>query len=275
VHSIVSFERNDAHRLIEEFMIAANEAVGSFLEEEDIPGLFRIHPKPPADSLTGLRKKLSLFDISLPVTKRVSAKDLQAVLNRVQVKPWGKYIILQVLRSQSLAVYSNDNLGHFGLAKKSYVHFTSPIRRYPDLVVHRILKNALLVKKQKHLPLRTIGRSCSEKERNADDAERDLLEWRIYRFLKHKLGESVKGIIVDIFKAGLIVELEDYFVDGIIPFESMDGDYYYKKTEKMLIGKGSGKSFELGEKVEVILASVDPILRRISLALGKAEHNEG
>ena len=195
----------------------------------------------------------------------MDSKDLQDVLEQVKGKTEEKFITLRVLRSLRLAVYSDENYGHYGLAKEEYTHFTSPIRRYPDLIVHRILKHILEKRKIGKEELAAISRQCSERERAAEEAERDLIEWRIYRLLKKKLGDEFGGIIVDFTKAGLIVELDDYFVDGLVPFSDLGGDYFYKKTDSVLIGKKTGKSFELGSRIRVVLVSVDPILRRMNL----------
>lgn len=274
LHSIVPFMRNEAHQVIEEFMVAANEAVASFLSQKNVPLIYRVHPPPAIKDLERLRKILAHFGMSLPRSKKVNSKDLQQVLREVEGKSGEKIINLQVLKSLKLAVYSEDNQGHFGLAKNEYTHFTSPIRRYPDLVVHRILKRAIKQEKVKPSTLPSVASHCSGQERNAEEAERELLEWRIYRFLKGKLGDESDGTIVDITRAGLVVELEDFFVEGIVFFNDLNGDYYFKRSEKTLVGRRSGRRFELGDRLKVILASVDPILRRIALTLCPEEEKK-
>jgi ribonuclease R len=191
------------------------------------------------------------------------------MLKQVEGKPEEKFIQSQVLRSLRIAVYSTENSGHYGLAKKEYTHFTSPIRRYPDLVVHRLLKAAIRGEKLRLPALPALALHCSEQERNADEAEKQLVEWRIFRFLKSKLGEEFDGIIVDITRAGVVVELDDYFVDGIILYGDLDGDYYHRRSQKTLVGKRSGRKFDLGQRVKVILVSVDPIRRRMGLGLSR------
>ncbi len=265
LQSVISVEANQAHHIIEEFMVLANEAVALFFSSKSAPLIYRVHPKPLLADLESLRELLSHFNIELPKSKRMDSKDLQSALEQVKGKPEEKFVMLRVLRSLRLAVYSDENYGHFGLAKEEYTHFTSPIRRYPDLIVHRILKLILEKCKIGGEELATIARHCSERERAAEEAERDLVEWRIYRFLKKKLGDEFEGIIIDFKKAGLIVALNDYFVDGLIPYSDLGGDYFYKKTDSVLIGKKTGKSFELGGRIKVILVSVDPILRRMNL----------
>jgi len=274
IHSILPFERNEAHQLIEEFMVAANEAVASFLHQQRVPFLYRVHPPPALPDLESLREMLAYFGLSLPLPKRMSSKDLQQALNKVKGKPEEKFVSLQVLKSMRLAVYSDENQGHYGLAKEFYAHFTSPIRRYPDLAVHRALKRALKKKSVDASALPAAALHCSQQERKADEAEKELMEWRIYRFLKGKLGEEFEGIIVDITRAGLVVELDNYFVDGIVPYADLGGDYYFKKSDKTLVGRRLGRRFELGQRLRVVLVSVDPILRRMGLTLkqeGKGE----
>ncbi|MBN1272075.1 MAG: ribonuclease R [Candidatus Aminicenantes bacterium] len=265
LQSVIPFEANEAHHLIEDFMVAANEAVASFLCREGIPSLFRIHPPPDIRKLKELREMLQLFNISLPKQNVIRSRDLQRVLEEAEEKDWRKFIHLQVLKSLRLAVYSNDNIGHYGLAREMYTHFTSPIRRYPDLVVHRILKSVLSSRKPPVLPHSELARSCSQKERNAEQAENDLLEWRIYRLLKKKLGEVLKGIFMAITKAGMAVELKDYFVEGMVFYKDMGGDYYETSSPRTLIGRKTRKKYQLGQNLDVQLVSVDPVLRRIRL----------
>jgi len=267
LHSVIPSERNEAHQLIEEFMVAANEAVASYLIAGDTSLIFRIHPPPVPADLQKLRGILAPFGISLPVTKRLRAKDLQSALNQAQGRPEEKFISLQILKSLRLAVYSDENHGHYGLAKKEYAHFTSPIRRYPDLIVHRILKMSLQGKQAKDLPLSSIAHHCTEQEKKADEAERELLIWRIFRLLRTKLGEEFEGIVVDMSRAGLFVELEDYFVEGLIPVEDLRGDFVFRRDSKSYVEKRTGYVLGLGTKVKVLLAAVDPILRRMILAL--------
>lgn len=265
--SIIPLESNEAHHIIEEFMVAANESVAAFLSSKGIPSLHRVHPQPSSVDLDGLRKLLEHFNIYLPKPQKITRRDLQQVLEQARKKPEEKFIVLQILKSLRLAAYSDENIGHYGLAKKEYTHFTSPIRRYPDLVVHRILKHVLGQEKIEIEGLSSISKFCSERERSAEEAEKDLVEWRIFRFLKGKQGEEFEGLIVDITRAGLVVELDGYFVDGLVPYGDLGGDYFYKKSERILVGRRSGKTFELGSRVMVILVSVDPTLRRMKLIL--------
>ncbi|MFW6128796.1 MAG: ribonuclease R [Candidatus Aminicenantaceae bacterium] len=267
LYSIISDIRNEAHQIIEEFMIVANEAVASFLSTKNINFIYRVHPPPDQKNLERLRKILSNFNISLPKPGLIGSKNLQNVLEQAEEKPGRKYINVQVLRSLKLAVYSKKNQGHYGLAKEEYTHFTSPIRRYPDLIVHRILKNTLENKKEKTDHLSFIADNNSSKERNAEQAEKDLLEWRIYKFLKRKLGDELTGTIVDQNKSGFFVELDDYFVEGLIPYNSLFQSHYFRNSSKKSPRSKTRKRCELGDRVKVILSSVDPVLRRIFLTL--------
>jgi len=255
-------------------IMRANEAVASYLSGRNIPLIYRIHPKPREDDLKKLREMLAHFGIYLPQERRIKSEDLQKALDQAEGKPWEKFIDIQVLKSFQLALYSEENRGHYGLAKKAYAHFTSPIRRYPDLVVHRILRKVLRGEELKSQSLSSMALNCSQQARRAEKAERELLEWRIYRFLKQKLGEEVEGTIVDISKAGLLVELDNYCVDVVVFFTDLGGDYYIKKSEKSLIGRRTGRRFELGDRVKGILVSVDPILRRISMTLTSEKKEE-
>jgi len=269
LQQVAAFEANEAHHLIEEFMVAANEAVASALTRKSPQAIYRVHPAPGLADLEELRGLLEHFGLFLPKPEKATAKDLQRILKQVGGKPEQKFIQFQVLRSLRIAAYSAENTGHYGLAKKEYTHFTSPIRRYPDLIVHRLLKAALRGEKLRLPALPSLALHCSERERAADEAEKQLVEWRIFRFLKGKLGEELEGIIVDISRAGVVVELEDYFVDGLVPYADLGGDYYHRRSQKTLVGRRSGRQFNLGERVKVILASVDPINRRMGLVLSQ------
>ena len=262
---IAAFETNEAHHLIEEFMVAANEAVAEFLSQEERPSIYRVHPPPSHADLEELRLLLESFGLMLPKPEKITSRDLQRVLKLVEGKAEEKIVQFHILRALRLAAYEAENTGHYGLAKKNYAHFTSPIRRYPDLVVHRALKAALRGERASIPGLRSLALYCSEQERKADGAEKELMEWRIFRFLKTKLGEEFKGIIVDIAKAGIVVELEDYFVQGLIPFADLGGDYFFRRTKHLLVGQRSGRRLAMGQRVDVTLAAVDPVLRRMTL----------
>lgn len=264
---IAAFEQNEAHHLIEEFMVAANEAVATFFSERGLPAIYRVHPPPAASDLEELRQKMLAMGLYLPRADQIKPQDLQRLLRQAAGRPEEKFVNVQVLRALRLAVYSEENIGHYGLAKNNYTHFTSPIRRYPDLIVHRLLKAGLAGKKALVDDLAELAWHCSSCERQAEAAERELIEWRIFRFLKTKLGEMVKGLVVEINRAGVVVELEDYFVQGLISFYDLKGDQDWRRSGDSLVGRRTGRRLRLGDRIEVILAHVDPVLRRINFVL--------
>lgn len=266
LRAVAAAERNEAHRLIEEFMVAANVAVASFFARKKAPALYRIHPVPDAADLEKLRDLLFRFGLVLPEASKIRSQDLQAVLEKVRGRPEEKFIGIQVLRAMKLAVYAADNVGHYGLGKAEYTHFTSPIRRYPDLVVHRLLKALLAGTKEAPLPLEAVALHASERERNAAEAEQALVEWRIFRFLKERLGEEFTGIVVDVTKSGLVIELDEYFVDGLLPFALLHGGYARRASVRKRPATKRPKRFDLGDRVRVVLVSCDPVLRRMGFA---------
>ncbi len=270
LHGVVAAERNEAHMLIEDFMVAANVAVADFLARRGVPSLYRVHPAPTPADLEKLRTLLSAFGLALPEAGRIKSRDLQRVLEAVKDKAEEKFISVQVLRAMKLAAYSAENAGHYGLGQTSYAHFTSPIRRYPDLVVHRQLKSVIADGAPEPRPLEPAARHTSERERAADEAERDLVTWRILRLLKTRMGEEFAGTVVDITKAGLVVELDDYFVDGLLPYQALDGDYYVRRSAKSLRGRRRGRTFDLGERLRVVLVACDPVLQRMAFVLARS-----
>lgn len=265
LQAVAAFETNEAHHLIEEFMVLANEAVAAYLSQRGIPAIYRVHPPPAPADIAELKELLEHFGILLPKAEKVTSRDLQRVLKDVEGRPDEKIIQSRVLRALRLAVYSPENTGHYGLAKKDYTHFTSPIRRYPDLIVHRALKASLARERWKLPGLEALALHCSDQERKADGAEKELVEWRIFRLLKTRLGDEFEGVIVDITKAGVLVELDELFVDGLIAYADLGGDYYRQKSARTLVGRRSGRTFELGQKIKVLVAAVDPLARRMTL----------
>jgi len=224
--------------------------------------------------LTELKEALANFGLLLPEADTIESRDLQRILSAVKDKPEEKFVNILVLRALKLAVYSEQNVGHYGLAKKNYTHFTSPIRRYPDLVVHRILKRALEGRKPGRLPLEAIALQSSRQERNADEAEKALVEWRIFRLLKEKLGEEFEGMIVDRSRAGFVVELDDYFVDGYLPLSELERGSTYGRSRPASRTRRKRQRFDLGQRLRVILAAVDPFQRRMTFSLS-SEQEEG
>jgi len=262
--AVAAAERNEAHRLIEDFMVAANVAVASAFTARKRPAIYRVHPTPDIGDLEKLRDVLLRFGLAMPDPAKVRSKDLQRILEKAKGLPGEKFVGIQVLRAMKIAVYSSKNVGHYGLGQTDYTHFTSPIRRYPDLVVHRLLKSLLRREPAASEDLEPTAVASSERERNAADAEQSLVEWRILRFLKDRLGDEFEGIVVDVVKAGLLVELDDYFVTGLLPFGSLGGDFEPRPAGRRLRPKRRRKTYDLGDAVRVVLVSCDLALRRMS-----------
>src|SRR5512138_2421998 len=272
--AVAAAERNEAHRLIEDFMVAANVAVATAFTVRKRLAIYRVHPAPDVGDLEKLRDVLLRFGLTLPDTAKIRSKDLQRVLEKAKGLPGEKFVGIQVLRAMKIAVYSSKNVGHYGLGQTDYTHFTSPIRRYPDLIVHRLLKSLLRREPAESTELEPTAVASSERERNAADAEQSLVEWRILRLLKGRLGDEFDGIVVDVVKAGLLVELNDFFVTGLLPFASLGGDYEPRPAGRRLRPKKKRKTFELGDPARVILVSCDLALRRMSFmpAPDREEH---
>ncbi len=264
---VLPSERNFAHQIIEEFMLAANEQVAKFLTKKGLDAPYRIHEEPDPRKIMNLKKALALFGYKLSWKEGESIEPsvLQEVLAQVEGKPEEKFISLMVLRSLKLAKYSPECLGHFALAKEHYLHFTSPIRRYPDLVVHRILKAALKKMENPYTydELHTICQHCSFTERRADEAEAELIQWRIVRFLQNKIGEKFRGTIVGITNQGIQIELEQYLVQGNILFSDMKDDYFVVVDGWTAKGRRTGRTLRVGQTLDVVLASIDPYRRMI------------
>jgi ribonuclease R len=258
-------ERNVAHRIIEEFMIAANEAVALELVTRNVGALFRVHGAPTPPKVEELREFLETFGITLKgEAENLHPSALQEVLKEVQGKPEEHFVSSVVLRTMQRAYYDPQCLGHYALASPYYCHFTSPIRRYPDLIVHRRLKALLhgraeMEAERSRLPERlpVMGEHTSQTEKRAEQSERDLLQWKKVRFLADRVGETFKGRITGVQPFGLFVQLEGYFVDGLVPIRSMADDFYrYESEAHRLVGENKGRIFRLTDSVEVVLVGV-------------------
>jgi len=260
---VAAAERNEAHLLIEDFMVTANVAVALFLERRRVPSLYRVHPAPAVGDLAKLRELLLPSGLVLPEADRIKSKDLQRILEAVRGRPEEKFVGVEVLRAMKMAAYADENLGHYGLARPTYTHFTSPIRRYPDLVVHRQLKSVLLGDPPEPRPLAETARHASLEERRADEAERDLVTWRIFRLLKARLGDEFSGTVTGVNRAGLVVELDDYFVDGLLSFQALD-DARGERRPRRRRDRSDIRRLEPGDRVRVVLAACDPFLRRMA-----------
>ena len=355
--SITRSERNIAHRLIEEFMLSANECVAQYLESKRIASLYRIHEKPDAKRVYDFEVIAATFgyslgvgplpihrvqfksdrratrgtgrrvrEIEVPKEVHITPRMYQKLTEKIVGKPEERILSYLMLRSLKQARYSEENLGHFALAAPSYTHFTSPIRRYPDLIVHRILKDVLRHSAEKRagnvpiglyptasnvgpsadvsragrtrhadLPspwskrrdhaahreshwalagpisadeLRDIAEESSQSERRADDAERELMEWKKVRFMQERVGDDFDGLITSVMKFGFFVELTDLFVEGLVPLDSLTDDYYFfHENTRELIGRRTRKTYRLGQRIRVLVDRIDPVEKKIQFAV--------
>lgn len=288
--AIVRAERNQAHKIIESFMLAANEAVACHLSDLDIPILYRIHELPDQNKLAALSELLIPLGYDLPSEERaVKPSDIQALLARAEGRTEERLINRMLLRSMKQARYAEENLAHFGLAAPCYTHFTSPIRRYPDLVVHRILKWSLQQKaaasdrvRPTGLPfpgfpslLADIAEHTSRRERTAMEAERDIVELKKVQFMEGRVGEEFDGFISGVSAFGFFVELDELFVEGLVHLSTLQKDrYIFNETSQSLLGEVSRVSFKIGDPVRVIVASANSERRQIEFVLAgiKAEN---
>lgn len=260
IESILKSERTEAHMMIEEFMIAANEAVASVLTKKDLPILYRIHPHPTAEKLGELQKTLHNLGYPLKISnKKVTPKSLAAIVKRAAGKPEGRMINTLMLRSMAKAVYSTENPGHFGLASTCYTHFTSPIRRYPDLVIHRILGRMIDGKKgQMDLRhLEQIAEHCSLRERTAMEIEWAVRDLFVAVFMKDHVGQTYSGIISNVTKFGIFVELTSHFVEGLVHIRNLDDYFRFIPERHCLIGRKTKKRYRIGDPIRIRVARVD------------------
>jgi ribonuclease R len=356
VEGISRSERNQAHRLIEEFMLAANESVASYLEQKGLPSVYRIHEKPDAKRVFDFETIAARFgyslgvgalpiqrvqmkadrrayqgtgkkarEIEIPEEVHITPRMYQKLTEKIAGKPEERILSFLMLRSLKQARYSEKNEGHFALAAPTYTHFTSPIRRYPDLLVHRILKAVLSYEdggtghgapahsetpspwsKREHTPrsedgkrarhraesqarkssqahselqvpyseeeLHELAQISSQAERRADEAERELMEWKKIKFMQDRLGEEFGALIVSVTKYGLFVELDDMFIEGLVPIDSLVGDRFtYRENTREIIGERTRKKYSLGERVKVILDRIDHVQRKLQFALVEEE----
>lgn len=297
--------RNIAHRIIEEFMLAANEAVAAHLETLEIPSFYRIHETPDPARVMEFEEVAARFGYSLgmgavPVKRfsytsrhrdgsksrrdivvpdpglAVTSRNYQKLVARIEGKPEERILSYLMLRSLKQARYSERNQGHFALAADTYTHFTSPIRRYPDLALHRVLVSTIL----KDTPPYTTGQAhaiaeeSSYAERRAAEAERELVEWKKAKFMEEHLGEEFHALIISTTRFGLFVELQDLFVEGLVPIETLPGDRYgYHENTRKIIGERSRREFSIGEHVKVRLDRVDAVERKLQFSIIDAERS--
>lgn len=271
IDNIVPVVRNDAHRLIEECMLAANVCSSDFLQTRKQPCLYRVHEGPTPEKLGALRDFLKEFGFGLDGGDDPHAKDYAALLTKIKNRPDTQLLQTVMLRSLRQAQYSPDNVGHFGLAYESYTHFTSPIRRYPDLLVHRAIKAALVG--EKYVPHGTwddIGLHCSGTERRADEATRDVENWLKCFFMKERIGEEFDGTISAAVPFGVFVALDDVYVEGLVHVTELGSDYFqYDKVKHQMLGERTAQRYRLGDRLRVRLVKADLETGRIDFVLAE------
>jgi len=267
--------RHEAHRLIEDYMILANEVVASDLEARDLEGLYRVHEAPSAERLEELAETLQPLGLQVPTRRRPKPKDIQALLDAPRSEEAHVLVSTVVLRTLAKARYDTENLGHFGLASGGYTHFTSPIRRYPDLVVHRVLAGEFLggqpLTDDENDALPEVAEQSSTREQAAEEAERATVALKKVEFMERHLGDVFTGRISGVAPFGVFVTLERYFVEGLVHVRTLEDDFYeFNRGRYALVGSRSGRSWRLGERVEVQVVKVDKEARHIDfLALKK------
>jgi ribonuclease R len=274
VEEIVAAERNVAHRLIEEFMLLANETVAAHLEKIGMPTLYRVHEPPDPLKVEIFQEFIATLGYSLAASGRqVESRHFQKLVEKMRGTPEEKPIAFLMLRTMQKARYDHGNLGHFGLAAPSYTHFTSPIRRYPDLVVHRVLRASRQGADAERrdeiaVDLPEIARHTSERERRANDAERELVQWKKVRFMADKVGDEFEGYVTGVSAYGLYVELIEHFVEGMVHVSTMADDYYrFIERAHILRGENTRREYRLGDKVTVQVIRVDLEQRQIDLGI--------
>lgn len=289
IKKIVPVHRNDAHKIIEECMLAANVCSARFLEAHEIPALYRVHEPPKSEKLENLLAFLSEMGLHMPATDVVQPEHYQAVMKQVEGQPIAQLVQSVMLRSMNQAVYQSNNMGHFGLAYKAYTHFTSPIRRYPDLLVHRAIRSIIRskvessrvrrvasakpLKKEVIYPysdstVEQFGQQCSQTERRADEATRDVVSWLKCEYLQDRVGEAFDGVISGVTGFGFFVELKDIYVDGLVHVTSLPHDYYrFHAAQHRLVGERTRKVFRVGDSVNVTVMRVSLDERKIDFEL--------
>jgi ribonuclease R len=268
IERIVPVVRNDAHRLIEECMLAANVCASDFLQKREHKALYRVHEGPTPEKLESLRGFLKSFGLQLGGGEEPRAKDYAKLLAQVKGRPDVQLLQTVLLRSLQQAVYSPDNVGHFGLAYEAYTHFTSPIRRYPDLVIHRAIKAALAGEKYSPGKWDELGVHCSMTERRADEATRDVETWLKCYYMRDRVGEEFEGVISAVTSFGIFVALDDVYVEGLVHISELGNDYFqYDAVGRALRGERTREQFRLADRVRVRVVRVDLELARIDFVL--------
>lgn len=270
IERILPVRRNDAHRIIEECMLAANVCASGFLQDNEHAALYRVHEGPTPEKLAKLREFLKEFGLQLTGGDEPHAKDYAKLLEKVKDRPDMQLLQTVMLRSLKQAVYSPDNVGHFGLAYESYTHFTSPIRRYPDLLVHRAIKAVLGREKYRPGNWEEIGIHCSQTERRADEASRDVESWLKCYYMQDRIGEEFEGSVSAVTSFGIFVALDDVFIEGLVHISDLGSDYFhYDDAKHQLVGERTGRRYRLADRVRVQLMRVDMETSKIDFRLAE------
>ena len=296
---VIRAPRNIAHRVIEEFMLAANEAVAAHIEGLGVPMMFRIHEKPDPRRVMEFEQIAATFgyslgvgpiparkfantqrrrdgtkvrrEIELPEEVAITSRHYQKLVARIEGKPEERILSYLMLRSLKQARYSSENRGHFALAAESYTHFTSPIRRYPDLIVHRILSawlDGTTARELTEAEVTRIAEESSQSERRAADAERELVEWKKAKFMEDRVGEEFDALIISTAKFGFFVELETLFIEGLVPVDTLPGDrYVYSENTRKIVGERTRREYAIGQRVKVTLDRVDAMQRQLQFSV--------
>jgi ribonuclease R len=275
VHGAHVSENTASHQIIEEFMLAANEAVADTLHEKEMAFLRRIHQAPTPRKLKALTEFVT--ELGFKVGSLEDRFELQTLLKKVEGLPQQHAVNFAVLRSMQRAVYGPEQEGHYALASKCYCHFTSPIRRYPDLTIHRLIE-ALLCKRKPRLKvddLIVLGQHCSERERRAESAERELIKFKLLHYLEERIGEEMDAVITGVQSFGLFVQGVELPAEGLVHTESLTDDYYhFDRTTHTLSGHRSGNIFRLGDVLRVVVARVDLDRRELDFRLAARKHTK-
>ncbi len=265
---ILPYERNDAHRIVEECMLAANVCASEMLQRHGHPALYRVHEGPTAEKLANLREFLKEFGLELKGGDDPHASDYARLLARIAGRPDKQLLQTMMLRSLRQAVYSPNNVGHFGLAYESYTHFTSPIRRYPDLLIHRAIKAVLAGTRHEPGDWEEIGLHCSATERRADEATREVESWLKCHFMQDRVGERFEGSVSAVVPFGIFVALDGIYVEGLVHISDLGADYFhYDEARHELLGERTGRRFRLADRVPVQLVRADLETKKIDFRL--------
>lgn len=273
IKRILPVARNEAHRIIEECMLLANVSASHFLQEKNIPTLYRVHEAPDEQKLHDLKQFLRAFGLRLTGGDKPTPMDYTKLLLRIEKRSDARLLQTVMLRSLRQAIYTPENAGHFGLSYEHYCHFTSPIRRYPDLIVHRAIRHVLQKRSSKKFyykeqTLMNLGEHCSMTERRADRATRDAVDWLKCEYMLDKVGHTFDGRIVDVTGFGVFVELDKIYVEGLVHITALENDYYhYDPVHHLLRGKRSSRVYRLGDSIRVVIARVDLDSRKIDFLL--------